>query len=45
MFDEQIDNEAELGEIIEEAFEEEDSVSDEGGTGGNREVARDERAL
>lgn len=34
MFDEQIDNEQELQEIIEEAFEEEDSVSDEGGLGG-----------
>ncbi len=31
MFDEQIENEEELPEIIEEAFEEEDSVSDEGG--------------
>lgn len=33
MFDEQIDNEEELQEIIEEAFEEEDSVSDEEGGG------------
>ena len=33
MFDEQIDNEEELQEIIEEAFEEEDSVSDEEGAG------------
>lgn len=40
MFDEQIDNEPELGEIIEEAFEEEDSISEDG-----KEVTKDERAL
>lgn len=41
MFDEQIDNEPELGEIIEEAFEEEDSASD---NGGGKELTKDERA-
>jgi len=46
MFDEQIDNEPELQEIIEEAFEEEDSVSDEGANGGALVASvRDERAL
>lgn len=40
MFDEQIDNEPELGEIIEEAFEEEDSISEDG-----KEPQGDERAL
>lgn len=42
MFDEQIENEPELGEIIEEAFEEEDSVDDDGVGGKDR---LDERAI
>ena len=41
MFDEQIENEPELGEIIEEAFEEDDSVDDD--AGGRERL--DERAM
>ena len=45
MFDEQIDQEPELQEIIEEAFEEEDSVSDGEEKDGLVQSVREERAL